>query len=162
ALAFQALQVANRMELMPRLVEAAALSQTGRDGHDLVLCRYWQSAWVYGQLDGLPAEFLERVHSAMVQPDVNVLLDASPETCMARRERRDGAGKAERYEGRLDRTRKIVELYRALWHREAPFKRSGRWVVIEAEQPIEGVIRDVLTAIGRRGAAHEVSHGEGR
>ena len=70
ALTFQALQIANRMELMPK-IQAAAFN-----GDNLILCRYWQSAWVYGQLDGLSREWLEQTHATIVQPDINVLLDA--------------------------------------------------------------------------------------
>lgn len=157
ALAFQALQVTNRMEMMPSIFEAQ------QDGRHLVLCRYWQSAWVYGQLDGLPGDFLERIHASMVQPDLNVLLDAKPETCMARRERRDGIGRnPERYEGRLDRTRKIVELYRACWLRAGgPRSGTGKWVAVDAEQPLDEVIRVVLRQIDPRLGAAEVSDGEG-
>jgi hypothetical protein len=67
---------------------------------------------------------------------------------MERRERRDGLKQPERYEGRLERTRKIVGLYRQLWKSKAPFATNVLWVSIDAERPLNAVIRDVLRAIG--------------
>ena len=138
ALAFQALQVANRMELMPRIKAAHD------GGADLVLCRYWQSAWVYGQLDGLPRGFLEQIHEAMVQPHVSILLDLDAETCLARRAKRDGPKPPERYEGDLARTRKIVELYRELWQEGGP---ADNWPTIDASRPFEDVLKGVFEAV---------------
>ena len=137
ALAFQCVQVANRMALMPMLRAAK------RDGRNLVLARYWQSGWVYGQLDGLPAVWLHGVHATMVQPDLNVLLDAPAEACMERRAARDGALAPERYEGKLDFTRRVVELYRELWRGFAPL---DSWRVVDASRPFADVIADVIEA----------------
>ena len=138
ALAFQALQIANRMELMPRLRRAK------EHGYNLVLARYWQSAWVYGQLDGLPAEWLEWVHSEMVQPHVSILLDAPAEECMRRRAARDGTSAPERYEGKLDFTRRVVELYRALWAKDP----GAAWRVVDATQSFANVVADAVEACG--------------
>ena len=137
ALAFQALQIANRMELMPRLRAAQ------RSGSNLVLARYWQSGWVYGQLDGLPAAWLHGAHADMVQPDLNVLLNAPAEACMERRASRDGALAPERYEGKLDFTRKVVDLYRDLWRGFAPL---DSWRVIDALRPFADVVADIVEA----------------
>lgn len=138
ALAFQALQVTNRMELMPRLRAA----ENGKE--KIVLARYWQSAWVYGQLDGLPRDFLERVHKDMAQPIISILLDASPETCLARRQARDGALAPERYEGKLELARKAIDLYRELWSSNYAMDFGGYWATVDAEQPIELVLKDTF------------------
>lgn len=133
ALAFQALQVANRMERMPKL-EAARQA-----GYDLVLCRYWQSGWVYGQLDGLDPSFLLSLHRSMVQPDLVILLDVDAEECVRRRALRDGGVEPERYEGKLDFTRKVVELYRQLWDLAPKMPGHTLWRAIDAsrEKPEE-------------------------
>lgn len=135
ALSMQALALANRLEQWPALSSAAG----SRDRH-LVLARYFPSGWVYGQLDGLDRKWIDLVNAPFPQPDLCVLLDAAPETCMARRAARDGKATApERYEGKLDRTRKIVSLYRELWG-------EGRrgFMVVDAEQPIESVVARVV------------------
>jgi len=142
ALAFQALQIANRMELMPRLLDAK------KRNIDLVLCRYQQSAWVYGQLDGLPRDWLELVHEAMVQPDANILLDASPKTCVDRRQARDGVTAPERYEGRLELVGQIVASYRDLWRAAIDRRKASEsWFIVDAERPLDEVIASVLGAI---------------
>lgn len=131
----QALMVANRMERM------AEIREHERSGEDLVLVRYWQSAWVYGQLDGLPVDFLENVHADMVRPDVSILLDLDAEACLERRAKRDGARPPERYEGDLERTRRIVGLYRSLWD---PQIMTAVWCpVVDASGSFESVCADV-------------------
>lgn len=142
ALAFQALQVANRMEVMPMLARSAS-SFT----YHTVMARYWQSAWVYGQLDGLDEAFLTNVHAAMAPGNYNFLLDVPAEVCMERRARRDGALPPERYEGKLEATKRIVDLYRDCWGKFGVPKENELWVVIDATQPLEKVVRDVLGAI---------------
>ena len=117
------------------------------DGRDVVLCRYWQSAWVYGQLDGLPAAWLEQVHTAMTQPDVSILLDVSPEEGMRRRAARDGAKSPERDEGDLARTRKIAELYRELWEDGWKLRPATRWSIVDASGPLTAVIGSVLSGV---------------
>ncbi len=135
ALAFQALQVTNRMEVMPML--RSAVSGPG----NLVLARYWQSAWVYGQLDGLPAEFLEAVHADMAKAQVNILLDIDAGTAMERREKRDGALPPERYEGKLELLNRTAFLYRRLW------AKNMDWFVVDATRPIADVVADALKAV---------------
>jgi thymidylate kinase len=139
ALAFQALQIANRMEFMGQLERASEHGET-----PLVLARYWQSAWVYGQLDGLDPTFLVRVHEYMAQANLNILLSATAETCMARRSKRDGDLIPERYEGKLDFTRKVAALYDKLWSDTTAFE--GRWDIVNAEQPLEKVVGDIMAA----------------
>lgn len=141
ALALQGLMVANRMELMPRLGRAAWMGT-----EKLVLARYWQSAWVYGQLDGLDPQWLLDVHAAMVRPNVSILLRASAEVCMERRAARDGQLAPERYEGKLDFTKRIVGLYDQLWDRTP--KANGKSWVIDAERPFEEVVDQVMAAVG--------------
>jgi thymidylate kinase len=110
ALAFQALQVANRMEHMTDLERCA-----DHPTRHIVLARYWQSGWVYGQLDGLDGEWLRRMHKTMAEPDLSILLDIEPKTSMDRRAARDGELPPERYEGKVEFTTKVVQLYRDLW-----------------------------------------------
>lgn len=143
AIVHQALQVANRMEQMQRLHDAR------RTGSHLVLSRYWQSGWVYGQVDGLEAEWLQSLHHHMVQPDVAILIDVAPEICMSRRETRDGPATPERYEGRLDRTRKIVELYRKLWAEGSKMESRTRWFSIDGSGTAQATLVRGLETIRR-------------
>ena len=117
-LVFQCLQTVNKLET--------------RVHDDVVLCRYWPSAWVYGAFDGLDKDWLERVHTGMYA-DQYILLDASAETCLERQQVRGGP--PEVYEGSLEKTRRIVKLYRELWAKR-------RWRVVNAEQPLANVITE--------------------
>jgi thymidylate kinase len=143
ALAFQALQVANRMEVMPRLQQARLCPYSKES---MILARYWQSGWVYGKLDGLDPDWLIRVHAGMAQAHVNILLDLPAEEAMRRRAARDGELPCERYEGRRDFTEKVAALYRELWNRPDPSE--GEWVIVNANQPLHAVMTDCLAAIG--------------
>ena len=148
AMAFQALQIANRMEVMPRLLDAEL---GGLQGLTTVVSRYWQSGWVYGQLDGLDREWLERVHEGMAQPSVNVLLDADASVCLARRAARDGVKQAERYEGHLAFTERVVSLYRELWDLKQRGPEGHRWVWIDARRPVWDVVGEVVDSVLHRG-----------
>jgi len=135
ALAFQALQVANRMEVMPMLFDAA------NDKVDVVCARYWQSGYVYGKLDGLDTVWLKQVHKSMAQPHVNLLLDLPVEVAMKRRADRDGALSPERYEGRIDFATKVAQGYRDLWDWQDRYgEDKADWVTIDASQPLANVI----------------------
>lgn len=135
ALTFQALQITNRMEVMPKL-QAATADYTPYHAVDLILARYWQSGWVYGQLDGLDPKWLRDVHQSMARPTLNILLDLDPQVAMKRRADRDGALPPERYEGKSQFVSQVVSLYRELWESNAG---DPSWKVVDASQPFETV-----------------------
>lgn len=137
ALAFQSLQVANRMELMPMLADAK------RNCRNLVLARYWQSAYVYGALDGLDKTWLFQVHAEMVAPHLNVLLSVPPSVCLARRAQRQNEP-LDRYEGRLEFTAKVVNGYEELWAQQAA---DPRWAHIDATQPFAAVVDSIINRL---------------
>jgi thymidylate kinase len=141
ALAFQALQIANRWETFPTLDQSK----------DWVFVRYWQSGWVYGGMDGIDSDWLLKVHEGMPQGDVNILLDTTIETSMKRREARDGATPPERYEGKRDFGAKVWDRYRALWDMQGREGR-GRWHTVNAENPFKEVINEVCDILDIPGA----------
>lgn len=67
-LVFQCMMTINRYE------EAQALLERLRSGA-VVLDRYIPSGRVYGIVNGVPAEFLDRIHAFLPQPDVCILVD---------------------------------------------------------------------------------------
>jgi thymidylate kinase len=143
ALIFQALQVMNRMEIMPELLDA---SLDEPEGPRIVLSRYWQSGWVYGQIDGLNPDFLQKIHETMAHPDVNILLDVDARTCLERQRARGLP--VERYEGKEDLMFKVVSLYRELWAKQRvaswPNRYGAIWHVIDATRDISEVVADAL------------------
>lgn len=135
ALAFQALQVANRMEVMGRI----------RRAEHMVLARYWQSGYVYGALDGLDPDWLLAVHECMEQADINILLDLDAEAALERQG--DRGETLERYEGKIEFTRKVVDGYRDLWEADIMMSAPGWWRVVDASQPLDVVVASVLKIV---------------
>lgn len=140
ALLFQCAHMTNKLELTP------ALMQTARSPTmHAVLSRYHASAWVYGQLDGLPAPFLELVHVCLAPAAAWLLLDAPADVLLARQQGRDGAKAPDRYEGQRALCERGVALYRELWQRR-PWQ--GAWHVVDATQPVGSVFKDVCSLLG--------------
>jgi len=139
ALAFQALQSLNKLEAQHELELFA-----GSLDRDLILCRYWHSAWVYGQLDGLEAAWLQAVHAPLVQPDISILLDVAPPLAIARCDERKQA--RERYEGDESLVAQTVRLYRKLWAQHAD---DPAWCIVSAADALPTVIDNTLEAILR-------------
>jgi dTMP kinase len=116
AAVFQALQLANRMEVATDIFEAASRG-------NVVFDRYWPSGYAYGLADGLDGEYLINLHRWLPQPDLFLLMDIDPEDSVRRRpERRD------RYESQEGLMQTVLKNYHALWAKN----RSPRWQVINA------------------------------
>lgn len=147
-LVFQCLQTVNRLEALPAIREALARGP-------VVFDRYWQSAYVYGSLDGLDPAWLRLVQEAPMPPATwNVLIDAPVATSFERRpERRD------RYEIDREFAESVRMRYLELWgiDRPADLKRaqeeelviSGpRCSIVNGLGTVEEVHSRILRAIG--------------
>lgn len=136
AIVFQALQLANRMEVASELFQAAAVG-------NVVFDRYWPSGYAYGKADGLDGDYLVKLHAWLPQPDLFVLLDI-PRTESARRrpDRRD------RYELDHKKLEEAGGFYRDLWAREAKAA-PHRWQVVDAYAPVAEVTARLEAAVAR-------------
>jgi len=141
-LAFQCLQLVNRMEAFYRLKDAG---QSTRE--HLVLSRYWQSGLVYGELDGLDREWLKKIHEPLPHVDLNILLETSPVTAAKRREERDGGKDPERYEKRLSTYGKLANLFQKLWSEQGEFDQGAHWHVVDANESLVDVVSAVLKIV---------------
>ena len=130
ALVFQALQLANRMEVAHQLLEDASR------GH-VVIDRYWPSGYAYGQADGLDGEYLIKLHRWLPQPDLFILLDGDPDLL----DRRPGV--KDRYEANPEHLRKVGRFYRQLWQQMG----GARWQVVDAAQPLDAVTASVMGVV---------------
>jgi dTMP kinase len=79
ALILQALMTTNRLEALEAMRPLAAGYRV------LVLDRYFASGIAYGTNDGLPVEFLRRIHSTLPQPDLSILIDIPVDESFRRR-----------------------------------------------------------------------------
>lgn len=122
ALVFQALQIANRMEVATEIFQAAAKG-------NVVFDRYWPSGYAYGRADGLDGEYLINLHRWLPQADLYLLLDIDPADSVRRRpERRD------RYENQEGLMERVLQHYHELWAQHA---NEVRWAVINARGTVE-------------------------
>jgi dTMP kinase len=121
ATVFQALQLANRMEVASDIFQAASKG-------NVVFDRYWPSGYAYGLADGLDGEYLINLHRWLPQPDLFLLLDIDADDSVRRRpERRD------RYESQPGLMEEVLKNYHQLWAKFSP----PRWVVIDARGSVE-------------------------
>lgn len=145
--AHQALQVVNRLEKLPELIEKHRVN---------VLSRYTTSALVYGALDGCDMAWLGRVTQALPEPDLNVLLAVDPVVAFQRMRARGVTSDA--YERRgVEWFARCEERYEALWQagriqqeleaRGGTPKSSTIWMQLDATAaPVEALAAHVVRA----------------
>jgi dTMP kinase len=148
ALMFQAMMLANRMEVGRKLRRAHL--GLGRVA-GMVCDRYYQSGLVYGSADGLNLEHLKQMHELLPQADLNVLVHVPASVCV---ERLAARGNPDRYEGKPGFIEQVVDGYDQLWHDEAMSDES--WIVVDGTRPVEAVHE----AIMERYNHHKQTRGE--
>lgn len=130
-LAFQALQIVNRIEQIPAMRRCE-----GSKNNHMILDRYWPSCAVYGQLDGLPRDWLIDMQSVLPRADKYVWMKCSPEVAL---ERLKAKGSTEMYD-RLPSLSKAAELYEDLWERNSM---SAAWVSFDAHRDTQDLLKEV-------------------
>lgn len=122
---FQALQAVNRLERLPDI--NAALNR----GH-IVFDRYWQSAIVYGSLDGIDMRWLRLTQERPLPwANVNILIDIPVEESFRRRpERRD------RYEVSAPYLETVRNAYLRLWGERNV---RGGWYIVDGMGTVDEV-----------------------
>lgn len=128
-LVFQCLQTNNRFEGLPEIFWQKP------DNTVFVADRYHASALVYGSMDGLPMDFLDKINRGLPMPDLYILLDISVDESKARRpERRD------RYEADFAYLERVRQGYLDL------FKARG-WRIVNGAQSVEAVHEDIVAIV---------------
>jgi dTMP kinase len=136
AFVFQCLMSVNKYEMAPTIRAIVDY------GGNVVLDRYWQSAYAYGAADGIDKGWLLQVHKQLPQPDLNILLDIDYETSLERRPDR-----RVRYEKMgKDFFDQLQQNYLDLWWRVASEKKlPGRWHVIDGKKSAADVEAEIWT-----------------
>ncbi len=154
---FQSLQTVNRLESLPDIQAAVAA------GKHVVMDRYWQSACVYGALDGLDEVWLRLVQEKPMPPaDVNILIDVPVEEGFKRRpERRD------RYESNRAFLEKVRTKYLEVWWGVDAYHDSDGacanfesdelwavardgWYVVNGTHSVEDVHQSILEIVAKK------------
>jgi len=139
------LMFASRAQLVQELVRPALA-----EGQYVLTDRFTDASYAYqGGGRGLPMALIEALERDFVgiRPDLTLLLDLGVEQGMARAQARGQA--LDRIEQeRTDFFQRVREIYRQRAERE-----PERIVIIDASQPQDDVVRQVLAAVGRWMAA---------
>jgi dTMP kinase len=141
-LAFQALQVCNRLEKYDWLL-TAALSRT----HHVVCDRYTDSGLVYGMADGLDRAALEAMQTGLPEADLHFLIQVDPEIIDGQRL----AGRdREVYENKgLQGLSDQAERFHKMWGvKIARYPR--RWIVLDGSRQAEDLAAIVVGIVRER------------
>ncbi len=128
-LELQALYVQDRKEHLENKVIPALQA-----GKYVVSSRYAFSTFAYGHSDGLDVDLLVQMNDNFLLPDLTIIVDVSPESCIERIESR--GEEVELFE-KLDKLQKVNEVYKKI-----P-KMFEQVVVVDGERSIEAVSNDV-------------------
>jgi len=151
AVVLQALQLANRYEV------AARVRDDLEAGRTVVCVRWWQSARVYSELDGLDADQAVRVSSFLPRPDVEVLLDVGDDASQFLRSRLDSH---QRYEKDPSTVEEAARLYRKIWSSDE-LAGGIRRISVDARGTPNEVEERMWDAVGRFFAMEELIEDSG-
>jgi dTMP kinase len=122
------------LQSLMRMDKRLAQNEISESPVPIIADRYWHSAWVYGQLDGLPPAAL--LQNDLREPMIAFLLDLSPTAAV---ERMVARGRPlDRYEAEHASFAKLAGLYRNLWGFGA-VSGSPLYVTIDASGTPEAV-----------------------
>ena len=132
----QALYVQDRKEHLENKVIPALEA-----GKFVVSSRYMFSTFAYGHSDGLNVSELVKMNEKFLLPDLTVIVDVSPESCVKRIE---GRGEPRELFEQIEKLTKVNEIYKKL---PAMF---GNIEVINGERPIDTVFEDIKKIINKK------------
>lgn len=129
----QKLYVEDRREHLKNKV-IPALEQ----GKFVVSSRYAFSTFAYGYSDGLDVDLLVKLNDEFLLPDLTIVIDVLPESCIDRIEKR---GEPKELFEKKEKLAKVNEVYKKL---PSMFENI---VLINGERPIEEVFNDIKKII---------------
>lgn len=133
ALELQKLYVQDRKEHLENKVIPAI-----KEGKFVVSSRYAFSTFAYGSSDGLDVDELVDMNKEFLLPDLTIVVDVSPESCV---ERIEGRGEPRELFEKLEKLTKVNEIYKKL---PEMFQNV---VMINGERAIPEVFKDIKKAI---------------
>jgi dTMP kinase len=134
-LELQGLYVQDRKEHLENKVIPAL-----KEGKFVVSSRYAFSTFAYGHSDGLNVDLLVKMNDNFLLPDLTLIIDVSPESCM---ERIEGRGEPKELFEKLEKLTKVNEIYKKI---PEMFENVA---IINGERPIPQVFEDVKKAVNK-------------
>ena len=120
------LLAANRYEKLAEINDAIEKNSV------LVMNRYYQSNWVYGLVNGLKLDWLEKLDSDLPKADLVILLDVSQQESFKRKKTN-----RDKFEKNKAFYKKIAETYRNL-------AKNKHWKVVDATKDKNEVHEDIM------------------
>jgi len=134
-LELQKLYVQDRKEHLENKVIPAL-----KEGRFVVSSRYAFSTFAYGYSDGLSVDLLVKMNEQFLLPDLTIIIDVSPASCVERIESR---GESVEFFEKLEKLTKANEIYKKT---SDMFKNV---VIINGERPIQEVFEDVKKEVSK-------------
>jgi dTMP kinase len=134
-LELQKLYVQDRKEHLENKVIPALKS-----GKFVVSSRYAFSTFAYGYSDGLDVDLLVKLNNKFLLPDLTIVINVNPESCVARI---DGRGTPKELFEKKEKLEKVNEIYKKL---PVMFENV---VMINGERSIGEVFKDIKDEVGK-------------
>ena len=120
------LLAANRYEKIQEVNEAIEKNSI------LVMNRYYQSNWVYGLVNGMKLDWLEKLDSGLPKADLVIVLDVSQQESFKRKKTN-----RDKFEKNKSFYKKIAETYKTLAIKK-------RWKIVDATRTKDKVHGDIM------------------
>ena len=111
-----------------------------KEGKFVISSRYAFSTFAYGYSNGLDVDLLVKMNDNFLLPDLTIIIDVNPESCVERIENR---GKPKELFEKLERLIKVNEIYKKI-----PLM-FGNVVMINGEKPISEVFEDIKKEVNK-------------
>lgn len=134
-LELQGLYVQDRKEHLENKVIPAL-----KEGKFVVSSRYAFSTLAYGYSDGLDVDLLIKMNEQFLLPDLTIMVDVSPESCMGRIESR---GEPKELFEKKEKLAKVNEIYKKI---PEMFENV---IAVNGEKPIPEVFEDIIKEINK-------------
>ena len=128
-LELQGLYVQDRKEHLENKVIPAL-----KEGKFVISSRYTFSTFAYGYSDGLDVDLLIKMNEQFLLPDLTIMVDVSPESCI---ERIEGRGEPKELFEKREKLTKVNEIYKKI---PEMFENV---IVVNGERPIPEVFEDI-------------------
>ncbi len=132
-LELQSLYVQDRKEHLENKVIPAL-----KEGKFVVSSRYSFSTFAYGGADGLDVDLLIKMNESFLLPDLTIIVDVAPESCI---ERIEGRGKPKELFEKIEKLAKVNEFYKKM---PEMFKNV---IIINGQKAIPEVFEDIKMII---------------
>ena len=123
---------ANRYEKIQEVNEAIEKNSI------LVMNRYYQSNWVYGLVNGMKLDWLEKLDSGLPKADLVIVLDVSQQESFKRKKTN-----RDKFEKNKDFSKKISKMYRKM-------AKKNKWKIVDATKSKHEVHEDIMKIFGKK------------